>query len=185
MTKDTPILETKRLILSKPQESDVSDIVLEANNKKIEAQTLNIPFPYTQKDAENWLSQINEGYNKGDHIAFKILSKKDKSFMGVIGLKIAQRFDHAEMGYWIGEKFWGKGYITESIGAVLEYGFDQLNLHKIFAHYMEGNPASGKVMEKNGMIKEAILKDHVKKGGEYKSIIQYRLTKKEYHESKK
>ncbi|MCX2745571.1 GNAT family N-acetyltransferase [Mangrovivirga sp. M17] len=175
-----PVLKTDRLILSKPLVSDVPDIVRQANNKKIEAFTLNIPHPYSEDDAVSWLNMINQGWNEGSQVTFKVSTKTDKEFIGAIGLKINKRFNHAELGYWLGEDFWGAGFITEAIGAILNYGFNQLNLHKIHAHYMEGNPASGKVMEKNGMIREAELKDHVKKDGKYLSIIQYRLTQEEY-----
>jgi len=62
----------------------------------------------------------------------------------------------------------------------LEFGFEELGLHKIYAIHLDKNPASGRVMTKNGMIREAKLTDHIKKGDEYFDVIQYRMTKKEF-----
>jgi RimJ/RimL family protein N-acetyltransferase len=63
---------------------------------------------------------------------------------------------------------------------VLTFGFRQLELNKIYATHFLNNPASGKVMEKNGMVKEGELKEHIRKNGEYLSLVQYRLTQKGY-----
>ncbi len=67
--------------------------------------------------------------------------------IGAIGLTLSKKYDHAEMGYWIGVPFWGKGYCTEAAKIVLQYGFEELKLNRIFAHHMTNNPASGKVMD--------------------------------------
>ena len=97
-----------------------------------------------------------------------------------MGLKINQRFNRAELGYWIGFPFWGKGYATEAAQAMLKFGFEQLNLNKIYAVHTTENPNSGKVMQKNGMVREGELVDHYKKGNRYYTVIQYRMTKSEY-----
>ena len=102
--------------------------------------------------------------------------------MGGIGLRINKRFNRAELGFWLGEPFWNNGYITEAAGAALSFGFEKLGLNKIYATHLPKNPASGKVMQKNGMIREGTLVDHIKKGDQYLSVIQYRLTRAEYKE---
>ncbi|MDZ7693856.1 MAG: GNAT family protein [Balneolaceae bacterium] len=84
----------------------------------------------------------------------------------------------------MGEPFWNNGYATEAIREVLIFGFDEINIHKILATHLLNNPASGKVMAKNGMVKEGELKDHIKKGDKYLSLIQYRLTRDEFNEQK-
>ncbi|NMM47780.1 GNAT family N-acetyltransferase [Marinigracilibium pacificum] len=175
-----PALTTKRLTLSELKAEDIPEIVNLANNKNIEEYTLNIPHPYNEKDAIRWLNIAFQGYMAGTEVIFRIGDINSGDFMGGIGLKINKSFNHAELGYWIGEKYWGKGYISEAIKATLDYGFNELQLHKIFAHYIVGNEASGRVMEKNGMIKEAELKDHIIKNGKYISMVQYRLTIDEF-----
>lgn len=114
---------------------------------------------------------------------FAIAIQETDAFVGAIGLHLDQANNKAELGYWIGEPYWNKGIATESIKAILQFGFESLDLQKIYATHFTDNPASGKVMHKNDMIREGTLKDHYKKGEVYKSVIQYRLTKEEYNSS--
>lgn len=146
---------------------------------------MSIPHPYHEKDAISWLNMAIEGFEDENHFVFAICKQSDDLFMGGIGLHIHRRFNHAELGFWIGEPFWNHGYVTEAAHGVLQFGFEQLELHKIFATHMIDNPASGKVMQKNGMIKEGELVDHLKKGDQYISVVQYRLTKDEFIKTSK
>jgi len=84
----------------------------------------------------------------------------------------------------MGEPFWGNGYVTEAVAAVLKFGFEELHLNKIYATFQSDNPASGKVMIKNGMIKEAEFVDDEFKDGKFLTIVQYRITKHEYERFK-
>ena len=100
--------------------------------------------------------------------------------IGQIGLHIDKENNKAEIGYWITEPFWGKGLASEANNSILKFGFEELKINKIYATYFINNPASGKVLINSKMIKEADLKDHYKKGKEYQTVFQYRLTLKEY-----
>jgi len=84
------------------------------------------------------------------------------------------------MGYWIGKSYWGKGYCTEAARRLIKYGFEELKLNRIFAHFMTGNPASGRVMEKAGMIYEGHLRQHVKKWDVVQDLKIYAILKDEY-----
>ncbi|MCW9705831.1 GNAT family N-acetyltransferase [Fodinibius salsisoli] len=179
--KEFPVLETDRLRLRQLMARDIDRIVQYANNPKIEEMTLNMPFPYGEKDAVSWLATAHEGFSEERHYVFGICSLQTDKVMGGIGLKVNKRFNRAELGFWLGEPFWSKGYITEGVEAVLEFGFNELELNKIFAFHMVKNPASGKVMTKNGMVKEAELVEHIRKGEEYIDVVQYRLTRKEFN----
>jgi len=179
-----PEIETTRLILNKPSLKDVPKIVEYAGSPAIAEMTLNLPHPYEEKDAIFWLNSANQGFKNKSQFTFAIRDGKSREFIGGIGLKVNQRYNIAEFGYWIAEPFWNLGYATEALEAVLKFGFEKLELNKIYATHLIENPASGKVMIKNGMIKEGELKDHIKKEGKYKSVIQYRLTRSEYKEQK-
>jgi len=175
-----PVLETDRLRLRMPNAEDIPRMVQHANNKKISNMTLSMPHPYHEKDAIYWINMANQGFEDKNHFIFAICKQSDNLFMGGIGLRLNTRFNRAELGFWIGEPFWNNGYVTEAIGKILEFGFERVGLHKIHASHFVNNPASGKVMRKNGMIREGELVDHIKKGDKYLTIIQYRLTKDEY-----
>jgi len=122
----------------------------------------------------------NKGFRAKDNYIFAIRNKQDLFFMGGIGLKVEKDHNRAELGYWLGEPFWKKGYTTEATTAIIKFGFKELQLNKIVATYIDTNLASGRIMVNNGMNKEATLKDHDIKNGKYVTLIQYGLTKKEY-----
>ena len=178
--EELPLIETERLVLRKPEARDIPSIVKYANNPAIAATTLNIPNPYTEDDAVNWLSKGYLGFKEQTEFRFGVVEKDTQTFMGGIGLIVNQRFNRAELGYWIGEPFWNKGYTTEALKPILKFGFEQLGLNKIEAHYLLTNIASGRIMKKNGMVREGELVEHIQKGGQYLSLIQYRITRSEY-----
>lgn len=178
--KGFPNLETERLQLAELTYTDIPAIVAHAGNKNISKHTQNIPYPYTENDAVLWIIATSEGFNKKQQYTFGIKLKETGEFMGAIGLRLEARHNRAELGYWIAEPFWNRGFASEATNKVLKFGFEQLGLHKIFATHLDQNPASGKVMIKNGMIKEGVLKDHIYKGDKYHTLIQYRITKEEF-----
>ncbi|GAB5474389.1 MAG: GNAT family N-acetyltransferase [Maribacter sp.] len=188
--KPFPNLVTDRLFLNQIKTTDIPLIVAYAGNIKIIQNTRTMPFPYFEEDAIAWINMANQGFKAKDNYIFAIRSKTDESFMGGIGLTLDVSQNRAELGYWLAEKFWGAGFTTEAVKAILQFGFEQLKLNKIIAVYLTTNVASGKVMIKNNMIKEAELKDHDLKRGstleqpEYVSLIQYRILKDEYEKIK-
>jgi len=93
---------------------------------------------------------------------------------------VAADFNRAEVGFWLGEPFWNQGFVAEALELVLRFGFETLGLQKIYAIHLTKNPASGKVLQKNGMIREGKLVDHLREGDEYFDVIQYRLTREEF-----
>ncbi|MEO1487742.1 MAG: GNAT family protein [Bacteroidota bacterium] len=159
---------------------DVPDIMKHASNKNISEFTLNLPFPYSEKDAIYWINQANEGFKNGTKIIFGIRPKPKKEFIGGIGLTIEQRFNRAEIGYWIAEPHWGKGYTTEATKSIIKYAFESLKLNKLTSSHLHQNPASGKVLIKSGMIEEGRLKDHILKNREYHDLILYGLTREQF-----
>jgi ribosomal-protein-alanine N-acetyltransferase len=175
-----PELITKRLKLRRVQLDDVPSLLKHVNNKKISDQILNIPFPYQEEDAIFRLNFILQGFKNKERYVFAITLKDNHELIGEIGLHLDKGNNSAQFGYWVAEPLWGKGIATEATAAILKFGFQKLNLNKICATHYPDNKASGKVMLNNKMIKEAELKDHYKINNNYRSVIQYRLTKDEY-----
>ena len=90
-------------------------------------------------------------------------------------------FGTCEIGYCYGEKFWGKGYGTEALKAVIKYLFEECDAEVIYADFMKNNPGSGKVMEKSGMTFEGYLRSRVlDKDGNRNDLGIYSITKEEY-----
>ena len=175
-----PTLNTPRLVLELPRWQDIPKIVEYAGHEAISANTLSFPNPYAEKDAIFWINTAWQGMLDKSKYVFGIRLLDTDDFIGGMGLHTSLHSDRAELGYWIAAPYWNQGYATEAATAVLRFGFETLNLHKIHASHFLNNPASGKVMIKNGMIKEGEQKDHLKKGDQYLSLALYRLTKEEY-----
>ncbi len=178
--EDFPRLSTERLILRKISAPDIPKIVEYAGNIGVAETTLNIPHPYSEKDAKFWINIATKGFKEKSQYTFGIELIASKEFIGGIGLIINQHSNRAELGYWIAKPFWNQGFATEATKAILTFGFNLLNLNKIYATHLANNPSSGKVMIKNNMIKEGVLKDHILKGNRYQSMVQYGLTHSEF-----
>ena len=89
-------------------------------------------------------------------------------------MKVDQKFNRAEVGFWLGEQFWNMGLMTEALKSILKFGFKVLELHKIDAHHLVNNIGSGRTMEKNGMIIQEGRVVYLYKKGPRSSTNNYR-----------
>ncbi|MCF6326150.1 MAG: GNAT family N-acetyltransferase [Devosiaceae bacterium] len=137
-------IRTKRLFLRAPVIADVKAMQVLANNKTIHEFLARLPYPYTREHALDFINNIA----RRDEEHSYAITNKNSDLMGIISLHTNE--DEApELGYWLGEPFWAKGYATEAVngllGAALKSG-----INKIFAHAMEENTGSIKVLKKVG-----------------------------------
>ena len=109
-----------------------------------------------------------------------IALRTDGTTIGNIGLMFNLPHDNAEMGYWIGKPYWNQGYGTEAAGAVIRYAFEELGLNRVYATHFTRNPASGRILQKIGMIHEGRLRQQVKKWDAYEDLDHYGILKSEY-----
>jgi [ribosomal protein S5]-alanine N-acetyltransferase len=175
MTDQRPTIITHRLCLRPFIPSDAADVKRLAGDKRIAATTLNLPHPYPDGLANSWIATHEDNFTTRKSLVLAICLRIDGQLIGAIGLTLKQELDNAELGYWISAELWNRGYATEAAYAIAKYGFENLRLHKIFAHHFSGNDASGKVMEKIGMKEEGFLREHVKHNGNHLNLHQYGL----------
>lgn len=180
-----PILKTDRLLLRGFTLDDSSSVQKLAGEKEIADTTLLIPHPYPDGAAEEWISTHQEKFESGEEIVFAITSKETNELIGAIGITINRNFNNGEIGYWVGIPFWNKGYCTEAVGEIIRFGFEDLKLNRIHAHHFMNNPSSGRVMLKNGMKEEGILREHIRKNGFYEDIKMYGILMSEFTTKKK
>ena len=170
-------LETKRLILRTLDMRDAKPVQELAGDFDIAKTTLHVPHPYPDGAAETWIERVQTSAADGRGYTLAIIRRSDDVFMGAISLGIAEAHRRAELGYWIGKPYWGRGYTTEAARRMIEFGLCELNLHRIFALAMTKNPASSRVMQKIGMSYEGTLAHHALKWGEYEDLVVYGMVK--------
>jgi 8-oxo-dGTP diphosphatase len=138
-------IETARLILRSPRKEDAPVIERYVSEADVALPTANIPHPYPEGGALQWMAQPQPGPS------FVITRKDDGALIGGIVLDLSGGQATAELGYWIGKPFWGRGYATESVRALIAYGFARHGLRAIEAGARATNSASIRVQEKAGM----------------------------------
>jgi RimJ/RimL family protein N-acetyltransferase len=139
-----PVLQTKRLTLRVPRLEDAAMLARLANDRRIAENTAQIPHPYRLADAEFF---IGAARSKED-VNF-LIALPDATLVGACG--IAMREGPApELGYWLGVAYWGQGFATEAVRAVIDYAFADLKHESIQAGARVTNPASRRVLEKCG-----------------------------------
>ncbi len=175
-----PVLETPRLLLRPFRETDIPAIVRLLQDPDIAKTTLNVPYPYAEKDARNWLEIQQQERRQGTGYTFAIVLREDGEFVGAIDIRPDMRHKKAEIGYWIGKRYWGQGYATEAARAIIRYGFESLGLNRIYATHFAENPASGRVMQKAGMQYEGLMRAATFKDGRFQDHVLYAILREEW-----
>ena len=171
----------KNIILRKIALSDADSIAEHINDKTIARLTINVPFPYTKKDALIFIRARQNERRTRKSYAFGISLKQNDKIIGGLDLtNIDWEDKKAELGYWIGKRFRGQGLMTEAVNLMLGFGFRELKLHKIYARVFENNLVSMRVIEKNGFRREGILRDEAYKYRRWIDEYYYGLLKSEY-----
>ena len=178
--KNLPTITMNRINLRPFTMDDSSEVQTLAGDEYVAKTTLYIPHPYEDGEAEKWIKTHEEECWKGRALTLAVEDKESRKLMGAITLGMNKAYDHGEIAYWVGKPYMNKGYCTEAAKGLIQYGFEELNLHRIYARYMDNNPASGKVMEKLGMKYEGVLREHVKKWGKYYDLYHYGILRHEF-----
>ncbi len=142
---------------------DRSSLVHHANNRNVWINLRDrFPHPYTDEDARMWLEFATA---RRPETNFAI-SVNDEAVGGIgFSLETDVGYRSAEIGYWLGQEFWGRGIATECLKAVTDYAFSNFDLCRLYAHVFEWNQPSARVLEKAGYVQEGRLRMSVTKEG--------------------
>lgn len=146
MAKFEPIV-TERLVLRPLEARDRARLIQLANNWRVAKNLSSMPFPYTESAADDWISKQAELWAGGKTIPLAITLADD--YIGSIGVGVRDH-DDWEMGYWLGEPYWNRGYVSEAARALRDYAFCELKLDRIVAGHYPDNHASGAILTKLG-----------------------------------
>ncbi len=173
--KRYPTLRTARLVLRAFTLGDAPEVRRLAGEWEVARTLLSVPHPYGDGVAEEWISGHRSEFERSEGVHLAVVVRDRGELCGACGLTINANDANAELGYWIGVPYWGRGYATEAAREVLRYGFEDLRLHRVHAAHFGNNPASGRVLTKIGMSYEGTRREHHRKGGDYEDRVEYGL----------
>ena len=173
-----PVIDLLHFKLRPWHPDDAMALVKHANNPRVASNLRDgFPYPYTLPDAKKWLNMV--GDNREDIILAIEINGEAAGGIGLHGLKDVYRYN-GEIGYWLSEKHWGRGIMSDAVAAMVEHAFTKTSWLRLFACIYENNPSSMKVLEKNGFKPEAIHRKAVMKEGKLMDEHLYALLKDQW-----
>ena len=167
----------ENILLKELELSDTEKFAKLANNKKIWQNMRDVfPYPYSIDNAIDFISRTNESESS---FVFGVFYNKELA--GAIGLHRLDDINRftVELGYWLGEPYWNKGIASKAVKKIIEFGFKNLDINRIFASTLETNIASQKVLLKNNFIFEGISRKSAYKDGVFLDEHRFSLLENE------
>ena len=150
--QSTPRLATDRLILRAPGLQDAARIADLINDIDVARMLVRVPHPYALTNAEDFIARMSAERRPGDQAL--VIEHREMGPIGVVGLHPQPEPSplgftlQPELGYWLGRTFWGRGFATEAVSAVLSWARDALGFRTLASGHFADNPASGRVLAK-------------------------------------
>jgi [ribosomal protein S5]-alanine N-acetyltransferase len=171
-------IDTARLGLRRFSPADAQEVQLLAGDCEIAESTL-LPHPYLNGMAESWLAKQAEDF-ASTAVNFAIERSCDATLIGSIGLELDLAQRRAKLGCWVGRPYWGRGYCTEAVEAVIAYGFETFALERIWAARFSWNAASARVLDKSGFAQEGCRREYVAARGRKEIVVTHGLLRWEW-----
>lgn len=174
-------LRTDRLILRPFGRSDAEVVSTLAGDPRVALKTENIPFPYSSEQASCWIEQQEELFRRHELLVYAVsLLDANQEPIGCVSLQVTDFQGRAELGYWIGYRYWNSGYCTEAASEVVRFAFQQLHCRKLTSGHLRHNEASKKVLTRIGFRLEGIRLRHIVRDGQEQDLLIYGLHYDEY-----
>ena len=174
-------IDGRRIIIRKLSQRDAPDIYRNIRDKDIVKWTIIIPHPYYPEYAKRFIRLRTCNWKHKTSYAFGIVLKQSGEVIGIVDLSPVNWPDkNAELGAWLGKRYWGKGYMTEAVNLILKFGFRELKLHRIYARLFESNIGSQKVLEKTGFKAEGRLRHSQYKRHRWHNELVYGILRGEF-----
>jgi len=168
-----------KIILRTLRAADAVSLFQNAKDKDIAKYTL-LPHPYTLKNAKDFIKITKKNQRQKKAFELGIELRETHSIIGMISLmNIDWKNKNAELGYWLGKKYWKKGIMTEAIQLLLQYGFTTSKLERVYAKVLHPNIASAKLLEKSGFRYEGKLRRSTLRRGKWYDDLCYGILKNE------
>ena len=169
-----PLVNLRRL------SADDAEYIVRIMSYNISKNMYDVPYPYTKEDAVNFIRSSDRDFDSLRAIHFAIDYKGYESgnnlqqFVGIIGLKNIDLVNKTtNLGYWIGEGYWGKGIATECVKLVIKYGFSELKLKEVSAYVYPENKGSIRVLEKNDLKRNEEVNEYHSVSRTYRNLLKF------------
>lgn len=173
-----PILESERLLFRAISDTDIHEIFALRSNPEL-MQYIPRPLITNLEEAKAHMKMIQDKIDTNEGINWAMTEKGNDKLISLIGFyKIENENYRSEIGYMLLPEYQNKGYITEAIQTLLEYGFHTMGLHSVEAIIDPRNSASEKVLQKNGFVKEAHFHENCFFNGEFIDSVHYSILKR-------
>lgn len=175
----TVTVRTDRLLLRHFLMTDAEAVHHLAESKDVAAGTF-LPHPMDRQAAQDWIGERLKNHAAGTDVTFAITLTESAAVIGSVGMEIVVEHEQGRLSYWLGNAYWNRGYGTEAVAALVDYGFNSLKLHRIYAPHFHTNPASGRVLQKVGMTHEGRLREHYLRFGQRIDVEIYGMLRQEF-----
>jgi [ribosomal protein S5]-alanine N-acetyltransferase len=177
-----PVLHTERLLIRPFNLSDISSYLDFFTDPDVQQYLGNLSIPKDIDNATRWVNNMNGRCFKNKLvITWCIELKSSKKVIGRIDLGGFVRKSMADIAYYLSKDFWNQGIMSEAVEAVLDYGFNVLNLHRIQATVLPENEYSIKLLTKHGFVEEGLLRQY-DYGNTFRDVLMYSILDNEYQE---
>lgn len=177
MSTDDVIMSFDDYVIRRFRKDDIDALVRHANNRNVWLNLRDVfPHPYERHHAREWLDNV-QSMDPG--VAFAIANAQE--LIGGIGLHMQTDVlrRSAELGYWLGQPFWGKGIATRAVRGMTAWGFANLDVNRIFAYVFGWNAPSARVLEKAGFVLEGRMRQAVCKDEQLTDLLVYGMLRGE------
>ncbi len=169
-----PLLHTERLDLIEIQQSHLSDIFKLFGDEEV-IRFYNLLPLKEEQEGQKLLDWFQNRCQEGLGVRWGIALKGKSNIIGTVGFNNYTKNHRANIGYDLQREYWNNGYITEALKAVIDFGFNNLEINRIEAEVMQGNMASEKVLEKLGFKNEGILRQWMYWNGNHYDMTMFSL----------
>ena len=167
-------------VLRKWSMSDAKDLAAALNNQKIHNNLRDgLPLPYTEQDASAYIASVLAADENGTFAYAITLNDRVIGSIGAFRKDTIHR-QTAELGYYLAEQYWGRGIMTDAIGQISSFIFENTDILRIFAEPFAYNTGSRRALEKAGFTYEGTMKNNAMKNGRVLDMAMYALTKEPY-----
>jgi RimJ/RimL family protein N-acetyltransferase len=174
-----PEFDSERLLFRKILLNDAKALFNIRTNKEVMKFMDTDPLK-SISDSEKLIKSVDEAFKNGAGISWGIIEKSSSKFIGYYGFwKMIPEHCRAEIGYALDPDYWGKGYMLETLKAMIKFGFNEINLHSIEANVNPDNKSSRKALEKIGFKKEAYFRENFLFNNKFGDSVIYSLLEKD------